>query len=63
LTRNFSFNYAHDVIDLKGSLAYQLAAAFSSDMMMDLARVVSTPPNDAITASYNIKNFLGLDTP
>jgi hypothetical protein len=37
LTRNFSFNYAHDVIDLGGSLTYQLVAAFLSDMMKDLA--------------------------
>jgi hypothetical protein len=39
------------VIDLGGSLAYQLATAFSSDMMNDLARVVSAPPNEAIAAS------------
>jgi hypothetical protein len=26
-------------------------------------RVVSSPSNDAITASYNIKNFLGSDSP
>jgi hypothetical protein len=45
------------VIDLEGSLTYQLAAAFFSDIMNDLARVVSSPPNEAIAASYHIKNF------
>jgi hypothetical protein len=39
------------VMDLVGSLAYQLAAMFSSDMMSDLARVVSSPPNEAIASS------------
>jgi hypothetical protein len=33
------------VVDLDGSLACQLAAAFSSDMINDLARVVSSPQN------------------
>jgi hypothetical protein len=42
---------AHDVMDLSGSLAYQLAAMFSSDMINDLARVVLSPPNEAIAAS------------
>jgi hypothetical protein len=51
------------VIDLRGSFAYHLAAAFSSDMMKDFARVVSSPPNDAITASYDINKFLGSDSP
>jgi hypothetical protein len=37
------------VMDL--GLAYQLAAAFLSNMMNDLARVVSSPPNKAIAAS------------
>jgi hypothetical protein len=27
--------------------------------MNDLAKVVSSPPNEAIAASYNIKNFWG----
>jgi hypothetical protein len=31
-------------MDLDDSLAYQLAATFSRDMMNDLARVVSSPP-------------------
>jgi hypothetical protein len=39
------------VIDLNGSLVYQLAVAFSSDIMNDLVRVVSSPPNKAIAAS------------
>jgi hypothetical protein len=60
---NFSFNCAHDMIDLGGSLAYHLAAAFSSVVMKDLARVVLSPSNDVITASHDIKNFLGLDFP
>jgi hypothetical protein len=51
LTRNFCLSCVHDVIDLNGSLAYQLAYAFLSDMMNDLARVVSSPPNEAIAAS------------
>jgi hypothetical protein len=37
-------------MDLGGSLAYQLAVAFYSDMINDLARVVSSPPNEAIAA-------------
>jgi hypothetical protein len=37
-------------MDLGGNLAYQLADAFSSDMMNDLVRVVSSPPNEAIAA-------------
>jgi hypothetical protein len=60
---NFSFNCAHDMIDLEGSLMYQLAAAFSRAMMKDLVRVVSSLLNDAIAASYNIRNFRGLDSP
>jgi hypothetical protein len=44
-------SYAHDVMDLGGSLTYQLAAAFSSDMMNDLVRVVSSPHDESITAS------------
>jgi hypothetical protein len=44
-------SYAHDVMDLGGSLANQLAAVFSSDMINDLVRVVSSPPNEAIAAS------------
>jgi hypothetical protein len=51
LTRNFSCRCAHDVMDLGGTLAYQLATAFSSDMINDLARVVSSPLNKAIAAS------------
>jgi hypothetical protein len=51
LTRNFSLSCAHDAMDLGGSLAYQLAAAFMRDMMNDLARVVSSPPDKAIVAS------------
>jgi hypothetical protein len=38
-------------MDLGGNLAYQLAAAFSSDMMNDLVSVVSFPLNEAIVAS------------
>jgi hypothetical protein len=38
-------------MDLGSSLAYQLAAAFSRDMMNDLARVVSSPPDKAIATS------------
>jgi hypothetical protein len=51
LTRNFSLSCAHDVIDLSGNLAYQLAIAFSSVMINDLVRVISSPPNEAIAAS------------
>jgi hypothetical protein len=42
---------AQDAMDLDGSLAYQLVAAFSRDMMNDLARVVSSPPDETIMAS------------
>jgi hypothetical protein len=49
-TRNFSFSCAHEKIDLGGSLAYQFAFAFLSDMMNDFVRVVSSPPNEAIVA-------------
>jgi hypothetical protein len=38
-------------MDLGGNLAYQLAAAFLNDMINDLERVVSSPPNKAIAAS------------
>jgi hypothetical protein len=38
-------------MDLDSSLAHQLAAAFSRDMMNDLERVVSLPPNEAIVTS------------
>jgi hypothetical protein len=38
-------------MDLGGSLTYQLAAAFLRDMMNDLARVVLSPPDEAIVAS------------
>jgi hypothetical protein len=38
-------------MDLGGSLAYQLAATFSRDMMNDLVRVVLSPPDEAIVAS------------
>jgi hypothetical protein len=44
-------SYALDVMDLGGNLVYQFATAFSSDMMNDLVRVVSSPPNEAIAAS------------
>jgi hypothetical protein len=36
------------VIDLGCNLAYQFATAPLSDMMNDLVRVVSMPPNEAI---------------
>jgi hypothetical protein len=38
-------------MDLGGNLAYQLAAAFSSDMINNLVRVVSSPLNEATAAS------------
>jgi hypothetical protein len=41
---------AHDLMDLGGSLAYQLAIAFSSDMINDLGRVILSPLNEAIAA-------------
>jgi hypothetical protein len=44
-------SYVHDVIDLDSNLAYQLAIVFSSNMINDLARFVSSPQNDAIAAS------------
>jgi hypothetical protein len=48
---NFSLSCAHDAMDLGGSLAYQLAVAFLSYMMNDLARVILSSPNEAIAAS------------
>jgi hypothetical protein len=51
LTRNFYLSCAHDAMHLSGSLAYQMTAAFSRDMMNDLARVVSSPLDEAIMAS------------
>jgi hypothetical protein len=42
---------ANDVMDLGGSLVYQLVAVLSSDMINDLARVITSPPNEAIAAS------------
>jgi hypothetical protein len=44
-------SYAQDAMFLGGSLAYQLAIAFLRDMMNDLARVVSSPLDEAIAAS------------
>jgi hypothetical protein len=38
-------------MDLGGNLAYQLTVAFLRDMMNDLERVVSSPSDEAITAS------------
>jgi hypothetical protein len=60
---NFSFSCAHDMIDLEGSLMYQFANAFLSDMMNDLVKVVSSPPNETIVASYDIRNFRRSDSP
>jgi hypothetical protein len=51
------------MIDLGGSLTYQLAAAFLSDMMNDMAMVVSSPSNEAIAALDDIRNFWGSDSP
>jgi hypothetical protein len=51
LTKNFSLSCAHDVMDLGGSLVYQLVAVLSSDMINDLARVITSPLNEAIAAS------------
>jgi hypothetical protein len=50
LTTNFSFSCAQEMIDLGGSLAYHFAAAFWSDMINDFTRVVSSLPNEALTA-------------
>jgi hypothetical protein len=50
-------------MDLSGSLAYQLVAAFSRDMINDLVRIVSSPPDEAITASLDIWNFCGSNSP
>jgi hypothetical protein len=41
---------AYVAMDLGGNLVYQFAAAFLRDMMNNLARVVSSPPNVAIAA-------------
>jgi hypothetical protein len=49
--RNFSFNCPWDVIDLSCSPVYQLAAAFSSYIMNDLVRVVSSRSDETIMAS------------
>jgi hypothetical protein len=38
-------------MDLGSSIAYQLAAAFLRDMMNDMARVVSSPPDETIASS------------
>jgi hypothetical protein len=51
LTRNFSFRWYQDVIDVGSNIAYQFAATPSIDMINDLARVVSLPPDEAITTS------------
>jgi hypothetical protein len=34
LTRNFSLSITHDVMDLGGSMTYQLAVAFSKDCVL-----------------------------
>jgi hypothetical protein len=51
IDKNFFFQLPQDVMDLGCSLAYQLAAAFLSDIVNDLARVVSSPLDEAIAAS------------
>jgi hypothetical protein len=51
LTRDFSFNWPQDVIDLDYNRAYQFIVALSSDMVNNLVRVVSSPPDEAIAAS------------
>jgi hypothetical protein len=38
-------------MDLGGNLAYELATAFSRDMINNLARVISSPTDEAIAAS------------
>jgi hypothetical protein len=44
-------------MDLGCSVMYQLATAFSRDMMNDLARVVSSPSTEAITISQHMTNL------
>jgi hypothetical protein len=48
--RNFSLRWYQDVIDLGCNLAYQFAVTPSCDMINDLVRVVSLPPDEAIAA-------------
>jgi hypothetical protein len=51
------------VMDLSGSLAYQLVVAFSNDMINDLVRVVSSPPNETIATSQDMINFHRSNSP
>jgi hypothetical protein len=42
-----------------GSLEYQFVAASLREMIRDLARVASSPPAEAMAASYHIRNLRG----
>jgi hypothetical protein len=42
---------------LGGTLEYQFAAATSREMIMDLARVASSPPAETMVASYHMRNL------
>jgi hypothetical protein len=42
-----------------GSLEYEFVAASSRKMIRDLARVASSPPAEAMAASYDMRNLRG----
>jgi hypothetical protein len=49
--RNFSLSCCQEYIYLGGSLEYQFAVAPSREIMSDLARVSSSPPDEAMAVS------------
>jgi hypothetical protein len=49
--KNFSLSCCQEYIHFGGSLEYQFVAVFSEEMMRDLARVVLSPPTEAMAAS------------
>jgi hypothetical protein len=42
---------------LGGSLEYQFAAASTREMIRDFVRVASSPPAEAMVASYHMRNL------
>jgi hypothetical protein len=49
-------------MNLGYNLAYQFTAMPSSDMMNDLARIISLSPNEAIAGSLQIGNLRGYES-
>jgi hypothetical protein len=48
--RNFSLSCCKEYMHLCGSLKYQFVAAPLREIMIDLAKVASSPPDEAMAA-------------